>query len=316
MSKRGWQPTLNSWVLIPPPRPINSHRSKWKDAFPALVCSVSLSGEVSVLVPNMLVLQHGFQGSAYMVRDGLNAKDMRVYEGRDRQALTQVLLIAFMQDTCDAGLVPSKTWRTCSKQHVGVAAHLDQLLHMVPDFAGRLAEYLWSEVATGQMRDETVSRQDINWLSDGKHATHSVPIKEPEMFRFMRTSTSICSMAIGGLKIRLRTVCDSGVSLRFSSIICGISKAAFPQRWASSRCLQRVKTLEEEQEMIDIALEDMQNVQQDRRAALRKRLAGQMLSPEEVERLKEYGANFSGYDVPSKTPRFVVSCQMRSAVSI
>lgn len=303
-----WQPALNDWVLIRPPKSTVAIRTLWKDAFPGLIQSVSPSGTFSVLVPNLLVLQHRFKGSAYTVRDGLAAKDVRKYEGHDRQALTQALLTSFMQNKFDAAPAsPHTRYFPVSKQVESTVVNLGKLCDMLPDFGGRLAEYLWAEVATDQVREEKVSKEDIGWISDGAYVTHSVPIKEPEVFQLMRASPSICSRSISGMKGRFRTVCDSDVSCRFISIICGVSKAAFPQRWAKSRCLLARPTLEEDHETIETALEDMENVQHDRRKASRKRIVTeQLLSPEEAEDLRSYNDqsnpfNFVGYDVPYKT---------------
>eukprot|EP00929_Paragymnodinium_shiwhaense_P001897 TRINITY_DN102103_c0_g1_i1.p1 TRINITY_DN102103_c0_g1~~TRINITY_DN102103_c0_g1_i1.p1 ORF type:complete len:243 (-),score=22.34 TRINITY_DN102103_c0_g1_i1:453-1148(-) len=137
---------------------------------------------------------------------------------------------------------------------------LASVLVEVPDFAGRLAEFLWCFMQTARTSEVCVSYSEyLNHGSFGPTARRrleqhcmgplditliKVPMKEPLFLRLLRTSRSFHNDLLLGVKIR-RRYCSGSPGNIFE--ICGILKAIHPGTWQGARSLQLQPTTQAEE---------------------------------------------------------------------
>lgn len=303
MPKRKCDLELNTWVLVRP------KKRQWAHASPALVSHVPKCDDgkddsrmITVLFPNMLVMQHGWEGQPYW-EENVSAADVRPYEGAPRQHLTDQLLRAIHGANSKVKHVEERRIRKPLGQKPMSSGDETSLLNLafgaIPHFGGLLAEYLWSERRTTKTSLETVSSSDclgrslLYCAKDERTLTFSVPICEPVMFVLMRTSRTICRKVIAGIKARSRIECDSDVSLRFMSIISAVTQAAFPGMWKKTRLLCARPTTEDDLKRMDASLQNVLAVEQARRQSQRAHLAEKTLDEDEADEQKYMWNNFA-----------------------
>lgn len=298
MSKRKWTPELGSWVLVRQVKnQLTGAMRLWKDASPALVSQTDgtdkekdeyddSQGHITVLFPNLLVMQHGWTGPAYS-KKRVPLADIRPYEGPPRHILTDRLLSGFkvVDASTDFAWTPIRNSNATpqARKHGTTSSDLVWEGVQIQDFAGLLAEYLWSEAETSETEVISVSAQDCLPLSSTKSTTHSVPIRQPLMFQLMRTSKTMCKRAIAGIEARSRTVCEDAGSLRYASIILGVIHAAFPTMWKQTIGICARPATDEEMEKVSDAQGIVVSVHRERRKSFRAKLAEAFLDAEEAD---------------------------------
>lgn len=300
MAKRRCAFELNTWVLVRP------RKRPWRHASPALVSQIPTSddgkyddGLITVLFPNMMVLQHCWTGRAYW-EERVSAADIRPYEGAPRQQLIDRLLRGIQQVNFNAQLVEDRRIRRPLRRKLTSSDDETSLLNVafesIADFGGLLAEYLWSEERTTKTSLETVSSEDCpgSVLQQAENTTtFSVPICEPMIFALMRTSRRVCGKTIAGIKARSRIDCDSDVSIRYMSIIAAVTQAAFPKIWKQTRLLCVRPTTEDEPQRMGGALRDVLEVKKARRKSLLANFGEMTLDEDEADEMKEAWQNFA-----------------------
>lgn len=272
-------PSINDWVLVRP-----QHFRSWSKAFPALVTSRTLHADahrcdtVSLLIPNQLVLQHGFVGHAFEERAHVDLKDIRRYNGNDLPTLKKKMLAALQQasrqqkdvegfaETVGCGQAPAQLARTESiiqqttPCNPALQPTLLDILSVVPEMGCIMAECLWNDVETRVGRNcrfVQVSPKDVlgqrTWskfskmkqdIFEARAVRKCWLVERPEILDLVWCAQSIGRSIVRSVKLTLHNAHESKASLRMISIMSSACAKHLPSLWSAERTLRVRPTLD------------------------------------------------------------------------